>query len=380
VREAGALRHLPSLLRFWRRLKGRDDRARERARTLEAEIQEREALTAAEGEARGLAASIKSGVEHLGYLGLRERSVQLRVWLGQLRKFQDNYELSPAVSREIYFAFGRINTARKQLGVDEYLDALNRNYDTNWDTYVADWEAQLPAAREQDRAEQEERDRLARDQRRRETGEQERQRDEAERLALIVEDLRDSRHGNGEAEADPDEIRDLLAEGVRLGGNSSEPVLEAAAPFAALTWGSDLRGLRRSLRKRGVTDLPENTPPAAPNGAGDPFRGHRDAWAGKRVAAVGGLPNEVTRARVEKGLSLREFRWYEYYRDHDTHDAVEAAIRNGGLDAVLLLVRYAGHRIGALREVCRAAGVPCTLVDRGCGVSAILRGLGEAGD
>jgi hypothetical protein len=101
----------------------------------------------------------------------------------------------------------------------------------------------------------------------------------------------------------------------------------------------------------------------------------RPEWRGKRVALVGGLPNEVTRDRVEQGLGLESLRWFESYRSRDEHDKVEATLRNGNVDAVLLLVRYSSHRIGEVRDLCRARGIPCGIVDRGCGVSAILRGL-----
>jgi hypothetical protein len=379
ARAADALHHLPSILRFWKGVKNRDPSARRRAREIEAEIQERERLAQARGEVRDLIREIRSGIEYLDQLGQHERSAQMHVWLGKLRRFQDEFEFDSPTQREIAHTFGAINSARKRLEVPGYIDALNRNFNTNWETYVKHWEERLPEARRLDREDRETEQRLERRRREEEETKERERREAAERLAMVIEDLRalPAPAPEGRTELDTEEVRSLLREGVRRGGNSVQEFLEAASPFSRLGYGSEFRSLRRSLRKIGVPEkeLP-SAPPAEPDDRFDRLLAERrGAWRGKRVAIVGGLPQEGTRRRVEEGLGLAELRWYELYREHDSYQDVARSVRSGRLDALVLLIRYASHRIAELREIAKGEGVPCGIVDRGCGVAALLRGL-----
>lgn len=374
-------RHIPSVLRFWKTVRDRLPAAREKARRLEADLREAEERESARGDVESAVREIRSGLPYLDHLGPAEQGAQIRVWLGRLRLYQDEYELDSASLREIYLTFGAVNAARRRLDVPEYIETLNRGFVTDWRGYVEEWELRLPQARAEDEAAaREEEERTRREEARAATEEGKREA-AAAKLEVIVDELRELSLAPPDSRPDPEDVRALLRDGAALYDGSSPGFPDAAAKFSKLAHGHEFRSLRRSLRKRGVpdADLPD-TVPASPANANDAAMiERRPRWRGKRLALVGGLPQEVTVRRLEQGLELESIRWFEAYRSRDELDKAEATIRAGGADAVLLFVRYSSHRIGAIRDLCRQLDVPCAIVDRGCGVTAVLRGLEATG-
>jgi hypothetical protein len=391
VREWRRFHHLPAIQRFWsglsERLRDADPvgaaEAQGRAEALAAEIVRRRQDRELSERARREALEIREAVADLQGRGPEEINVLMHTWLGRLRRYQDDFELDEGVRKEIYQTFGAVNRARKDLGVEGFIDALNRKFRTDWSEYVRLWEMKLESARAQDRRDAEEDERLDRER-------QERERQTAEERAASEARLREltaileEQGGGSDWRTDADvreDVKEMLLSGVDEGGCQSEPFLAAARRFAPLAHGAEFRKLRRSLAKRGVRfDEIELIEPERPDSPDEElFRRLAPVWRGKTVAIVGGLPREQVRRRVEEGLGLKEARWYEYYRVTCQQEQAESAIRSGAIDLVLLLIRYAGHKINEVRETARSCGVECRVIDRGCGVTSILRGLETAG-
>jgi hypothetical protein len=390
IREWRRFQHLPTIEGFWHEIANRladidPDRAAPayaKAEQLKREIEDREHSKAVNEQAKELALKIREAVPDLSELGPEETKVRMRIWLGQLRRYQDDYELDESTKKELYLSFGAINRARKDLAVQGFIDALNRNFRTDWEEYVRTWEQRLETARVQDQLDREEDERMELEQEeRKRLSAEERARSDArlQEITEILGELADEPIWRSDAETQED-VREMILAGLDEGGCQSEEYLTAARPFAPLVQGSEFRKLRRSLTKRGL-DFEEITwigSDADEGPAEELCERLRPVWKGKRIAIVGGLPREQVRRRLEAGLELREARWYEYYRHHCDQAQAESAIRSGTVDLVVLLIRYAGHKINEIREVCRAAGVECRVIDRGCGVTSLLRGLEEA--
>jgi hypothetical protein len=391
VREWRRFHHLPAIERFWRgladRLRDADPveaaEAQRRAEALAAEIVRRRQDRELSEQARREALEIREAVADLAGRGPEEIHVLMHTWLGRLRRYQDDFELDEGVRKEIYQTFGAVNRARKDLGVEGFIDALNRKFRTDWSEYIRLWEMKLESARAQDRRDAEEDERLERERLERERQTAEERAASEGRLRELTEILEEQSTVNA-WRTDPDvreDVKEMLLSGVDEGGCQSEPFLAAARTFAALAHGAEFRKLRRSLAKRGVRfdeiDLIE--PERADSPDEDLFRRLAPLWQGKTIAIVGGLPREQVRRRVEEGLGLKEARWYEYYRVTCQQEQAESAIRSGAVDLVLLLIRYAGHKINEVKETARSCGVECRVIDRGCGVTSILRGLETAG-
>jgi len=391
VREWRRFHHLPTIERFWEglaeRLQESDpvgaETARARATSLADEIARRRELRETNERARREALEIREAVADLADLGPEEASVRMHVWLGRLRRWQDDFDLEEGAKKEIYLTFGAANRARRDLAVPGFIDALDRNFRTDWNEYVREWEMKLDAARAQDRLDSEQDERLEREREERERlGAEERAAAEA-RLREITSMLREiAATDDWQDDADArEDVREMLLAGVDQDGCQNEEFLAASRPYAALAYGGDFRRLRRSLAKRGVdfAEVRWIEPERAESPDEELFRRLGPRWRGRTLAIVGGLPREQVRRRIEEGLGLKEARWYEYYRDTCEQDQAEAAIRSGAVDLVLLLIRYAGHKINEVRETARSCGVECRVIDRGCGVTSILRGLEAAG-
>lgn len=380
--------HSASIVRFWkqlaRRLESTDPvaatQARERALRIEREIQDRERRDSTAREATSLIDDITTGLRGLSHLGHEEIKAQLAIWLGRLRKLQDEEDLDDPLLQSVNVTFGRINTTRKDLRIDFYFDALNRNFTTNWDTYLRGWEGRLLEARAHDRRVEAREQELADDQRRREEREEASRRLQEERVKAITSLLIEA--------SDPaswtsdqgvqEELRELILTGVESGGVHSAGFLQAVVPLAPLiVQGYEYRSLRRALDRAGHS-LKEvvSIPKAAESRLPEPVVSRVKAkWAGRTIAIVGGMPKEETRRAIEGTLALREARWYELYRGHDTGEAAVSAIRAGGVDAVVLLIRFAGHEINRIKAVCDVSGVPCHTAPSGGGLSAVTRAL-----
>lgn len=92
-----------------------------------------------------------------------------------------------------------------------------------------------------------------------------------------------------------------------------------------------------------------------------------------RVGIVGGDEREGPSWPV--GVDVRHF-GSSRFRGNGGLRRVLAAIGSGGLDAVVVLVRWLGHPASeAVRSACRDAGIPCNIVTGGA--SSALRAVRE---
>lgn len=357
------------------------ERARKRHRELQAELTRREAESQATDEVSKLCNEIRQGVAYLDQLGTQERIVQINVWAGKLRLYQDGFDLPPEIETQIYYAFGAINAARKRLMVDAYIDPLNRDISHDWAAFVKRWAEKREAARQQDEAREQEIAQQRQD-------EAERQRQAEKRAEQAQRDLEalEALLAGANPRTDPETLEafhDLATDLVENDGCRIDRFLELMAPRADLVAsGGNYRSLRRSLKKRDL--WPEGVAPFAPKDP-DQAQGIRDELArelapvlrGKRLLILGGKPRPEVKETLTEQLGLAEVAWPDGW-DHQLDLAsISRSIRGGKHDLAVMLVRFAGHTTGNLREDCQAAGVPWVMLDKGCGLIGMLRAIKE---
>ncbi len=357
------------------------ERARQRHRELQAELTRREAESQATDEVSKLCNEIRQGVAYLDQLGSQERIVQINIWAGKLRLYQDGFDLPPEIETQIYYAFGAINAARKRLLVDAYIDPLNRDISHDWAAFVKRWDEKRQGARQQDQAREKEIEQQRLD-------EAERQRQTEKRAEQAQRDLEalEALLAGGDPRSDPEALEafhDLATDLVENDGCRQDRFLELMSPHADLVAsGGNYRSLRRSLKKRGL--WPEDVEPFAPLDP-DQAQGIRDGLIGelapvlrgKRLLILGGKPRSEMKETLTEKLDLAEVAWPDGWDHQLDLTTISRSIRGGKHDLAVMLVRFAGHNTGNLREDCQAAGVPWVMLDKGCGMIGILRAIKE---
>ncbi|MCP3978154.1 MAG: hypothetical protein GY716_02325 [bacterium] len=379
IRTSFGVPKLGPVQRFWNQLRKQVtngpvlDQATAKARALREEINSCEQSTQANRTVRVLCEEIHNGIKYIARLGYEERIVQMHIWLGKMRRFQDEFDLDRESENRLYMTFGAIGHVQRGLEPSHYFDALKRTFSTEWSTYVEQWQQKLDHARLRDKMAAEERTERAARQAELAQRAEVSEREKSAQLMQVIEEL-------GEP-TDDTEIRDLLALGVDCGGCQSDDFLKLAARYPRLAYGNQFRGLRRSLKRLGV---PENELGADESPIGDPYRSEfarlKPHYSGKNVVVIGGMPLEERRRQIEEGLGLKELRWYEHYRGTTQHREAETALRSGRYALALFLVRFSSHNVNDLCELCRQTETAAVKIDRGCGVTALLRGFETAAE
>jgi len=92
---------------------------------------------------------------------------------------------------------------------------------------------------------------------------------------------------------------------------------------------------------------------------------------GRKAAIIGGDSREEARQRIQAAFAFQSLEWFT--TDHSRNPATLAeAVKNGGIDFVVVLRRFIGHDTDRIvLPAARAANVPWVSVERGYGVSQI---------
>lgn len=92
---------------------------------------------------------------------------------------------------------------------------------------------------------------------------------------------------------------------------------------------------------------------------------------GRKAAIIGGDSREEARQRIHSAFGFQSLEWFT--TDHSRNPATLAeAVRNGGIDFVIVLRRFIGHDTDRIvLPAARAANVPWVSVERGYGVAQI---------
>lgn len=355
--------------------------ARKRHRELKAELTRREAETEAITTIKSLCEEIHGGVDYLDQLGPQEQVVQINIWAGKLRRYQDGTDLPPEVDNQLYHTFGAINSARKRLIVDGYIEPLNRTVSYDWDDFVDDWEAKREAARLSDEARKDE---VAAAQER-ETHRQQLAEKQAEQAGRDLEALK-CLLGESDPRRDPvvlEAFHDLATDCVENDACRLDEFLELVAPHSDLVaTGREYRSLRRSLQKRDL--WPEGVQQFEPPET-NRLQSVREELtlelapilAGKRVLILGGKPRAKVKEVLTQTFNLETVDWPDGWDHQLDLDALGEGIRRQSYDAVILLVRFVGHYAMGLKDVCHDANVAWVMLDKGCGITGMLRAIKE---
>ncbi|WP_322488903.1 hypothetical protein [Chloroflexus sp.] len=94
------------------------------------------------------------------------------------------------------------------------------------------------------------------------------------------------------------------------------------------------------------------------------------------VVLIGGDERPLVRQTIEEAFGLRELIWCDT-RPHQSHLAIEPFIARPEVSVVLLAIRWASHRLGAVREFCERYNKPFVRLPAGYSINQIAYQIWE---
>ena len=318
------------------------------------------------GELRALLKEVQDYGDHFGMLSQREQYAQMKIWIGRQRRLRDK-ELSEEEQREAHHLFTTLVGISKQYEPG-YIEAFQKDFETDWDVFVAESEEELRQATEyvQRRKEeqQQQREQAARDEETRRKS-REQALDAMRRLDNLV-------NSEGFPEDNGDEFRGVLEEVIAGYGASDEGVMDLVYEHRELiTEGAGFRALRRNLDR--MAELRNGTGDRLAEENADLIKRTR----GQRVVLIGGSRREKARRQLEELFEFDKLEWEEYEGNRPAAlRSLETRVRNRGMDLLLILKSFVSHHVTEkLRPLCQQQEVPCLMIDHGYGAAQVAQAL-----
>ncbi|GIW85853.1 MAG: hypothetical protein KatS3mg108_0177 [Isosphaeraceae bacterium] len=329
-----------------------------------------ESLTPA-GQLRALAREVDDALNSFGLLDRREQYHQLALWIGRQRRLQSlpPEELGPDASTTLQQIFHRLIGLSKQYEPG-HIDAFRREFQTDWDQFIAEHEQGLRRAIETVRQRRETERRRAEQQ----TLIQDRRQQSQEAAREALDELRFLTARGELAEGSPelDAFLDALDRALAGLAPSDPELLELVRPHADHLTGGSYRALRKHLARLEQDDARTREEEAFR----DSIRDVRDRTRGLRCVIIGGSPREERRRKLESLLELAELDWEPHEDKRPAAlESLRERVRGGSVDLVLIIKTLVGHTVTeTLRPACDDADIPCVHVD-GYGEQAIAEAL-----
>lgn len=262
-----------------------------------------------------------------------EQLARLKVWIGRLRRLQEEITDPEAESRsrKVFTALVGISKTHQP----GYVDAFRTDYVTDWNAYIIAAERQFTEAQ-------------AREAETRAAREREAARGEERRQKLV--DARDtlvSFLGGGQSpEEIAEDLRKLVAT-MPSEAYADREILRLLHPYENLfADGSEFRAVRRNLQKMSEPEKRELQIEES----------ILEVTRGRRGVLVGGEAREPARLSVQSALEFASLDWAA----GSEQDAlrVEPRVRNRSVDMVLLLRNFISHSAAdRLVDACKSAGI-----------------------
>jgi hypothetical protein len=320
------------------------------------------------GQIEALFEEVKMASAHFDRLSRAEQHAQLRVWLGRFRRLQAQ-ELTPdeqQASQPIFYKLVELSKVYQP----GYIDAFDKAFSTNWNSFIAQAEQDLRKAVAQRQEDEQREHALAQRQKQMEL--ERRQRRESGQ-ALLEELKRVVDRGRlAEDEQERDLFRRLVAQAINALGASDDGLISIVIPYEDyVAQGSEFRPLRRNIEKlRGRSEAVDERL-AAELADVLPFTRNR------KMVMIGGSPREDARKQLELALDPLELIWESCEGTRPGQlESLEQRVRNGSIDILVLLRSFISHSVSdRLRPACQESGVACVSVDHGYGVRQIAEAI-----
>jgi hypothetical protein len=328
------------------------------------------------GQIHALAREIDDATTHFGMLDNREQLAQLTIWIGRYRRLQalDLPDLSEEERALLTRLFPRLVGISKQYEPG-YIEAFRQGFNTDWDAYVADAEAQMHAATENSRrgkdSENRRREVQARD--------AERKIQARESAQSAMEELKGVISRYHLPDEGVEEFQSTLARVISGFGAADPGMIELVAPYRDLLTGAEFRAVRKNL------DRIKQEEDKSDDSLHEQYADLLALTKGRRVLMIGGSAREDMRRTLERVFQFDELDWENYEGSRPAFlESLEQRVKNRGVDMVLILKSFIAHHVPErLRPLCEQNDIPCLMVEHGYGPAqvgdTIRRGLVKVG-
>lgn len=277
-----------------------------------------------------------------------ERHAILEIWAGKGRKIQKEKALSKEDDEELYVIFGIINRLSNEYKPG-WVDALNRNFETDWDVYIKDAQAKFQDAMSE-RLEQEKKKKQQE-----EINKQLERQKEEERInfnkavQVVLDDLESLiKQDERDDKAVHEKAKNLLDMGLKANDDRLLVLVEdfSDEEINNIFSGKEFRSLRKQvvrLKQEDSEYIKKNFPKVIP------------FTKGKRVIITGGIPREERRKQIEEAFEFKSVDWEDC--EHGSPrmlSAITERIKRGSYDMILHITSFIGHHWDEeLSEACK---------------------------
>ncbi len=312
------------------------------------------------------------GIQFLDSLSVKSRSAQIAIWAGRARKLQEALEehkemLPSELFQKIHVFFGKLTTVTRDTEC-EWIDALKRSYETDWNRYLEEQKRKLKLN-------------LQREKRAREFLKEPPEERKKDRKIC----RRRLRELASKDDPDQKEVKSALSEGMDLLALDDPAVTEVAGRFSDLLEGEEeFEPLRQMIkdqsRDRSREEDKEEQPEVHPRPTIGPNIGEEvlRLTEGKNAIAVGNSVTRDWRRRIESAFKFSNFRWIEADdQNGEELDSLKQDENVNQFDYIFLMKSRLEDNYSRACEMCDDLSPETLVVEEGVGIAPIRDTLKE---
>lgn len=312
---------------------------------------------------------VDRGIQFLDALSIHSRSSQIAIWAGTARKYQDIIEeweadIPDEFLRKIKVFFGKLTTVTRDLDCD-WIDALKRSYETDWNKYIKKEKSNL-------------KQNLQREKRVREFL-KEPPKERKQDRKVIRRRLRELAQ---QEDTSAEEAKSVLSEGMDLLVLDEPALVKLAKHFYDELEDDKFDPLKKVVEEQ--TDMGNDNqdegdeqeviprPTLGPTVKDEVLNVTRD----KRAMAIGEQVSKVWKNRIRDAFKMRSLDWYDPEEQDD--DAFHNLKNNQSLqnmDYILILKSRLNTDFSKVKNICDSLSPKTLVIEGGAGIAPIRNSL-----
>lgn len=314
---------------------------------------------------------VDRGIQFLDALSVKSRSNQIAIWAGTARKYQDIIEeweadIPDEFLRKINVFFGKLTTVTREHDC-EWIDALKRSYDTDWEQYIQEEKSNLKQS-------------LEREKRVREFLKEPPKEQKNDRK-IIRRRLRELAQN---PDSSVEEVKSVLSEGMDLLVLDEPALVELAEQHFDELEDPKFSPLKEVVKKQTDVAKDEGEEGGEQEVIPRPTLGPTvkdeilQITQKKRALAYGEEVSKVWKNRIRDAFKLRSLDWFD--PDEHSSDPLNALKENTSItnmDYVFLMKSRIENNFSKIKQACKEMSPETIVIEGGAGIAPIREAIQE---